>query len=376
MATLTCPPALNAAMTNAEVDDVMVRGYVAIKAQDLRSAEEAFLSVVTQSPDSARAPEAMLRLGHLQLHSDSVAALTTFTSLVEKRPESAEAVTAYYRIGSLNTRRHYYDDARAAFIAVSEHKEASPMNKGRARLEASFVELMKFFAKEYWGRSQDGSPQLVRSDALRIKIEHLETARKEFESIRDDYAKSKYPELAAIADCGIGEIYLLGEMPYLAERAYWRAIRQYGDMPDALITLARTGLAQALYREGKAEKALEQYDLMLSNFTVGKVHGFEVAPKSLRPATMIWKAVALHDLGRMDEALAMAQQVKGELQSNNDAKSNQLMAEAEVWEGALLTNVGRTAEAIASLRDVIEKHPDTKEALRAQSLLSELEGGN
>lgn len=373
---LTRPPAVHSAMTQVEVDEAMGRGYAAIDSQDVNGAMAAFESVIREAPGSARVPEAMSKLGHLQLRIGSSQAEGTLKSLAEAYPESPDALKACWRLGGLNTRNRHYDDAKAAFLTASEHKATSSVDRGRARLEASFVELMKFFANEYYGKGKDGSPELVRSDAAQIKIEHLETARKELEAIRSDYGKSKNPELAAIADCGIGEIYLLGKTPHLAERAYWRAIRQYGDMPVALNTLARAGLGQALYRQGKLQKALEQYDLMLDNFVVGKVDGFEVATKSLRPATLIWKAVVLHDLGKMDEALAAAQQAKAELGSETDARSNELKAQAELWEGRLLRNTGKPAEAMAILQSVIDEHPGTQEALRAQSLLSELKGGN
>lgn len=373
---LTCPAALRAAMSESAVDEAMTRGYSAIRAQDTEGAKSAFLSVLTEAPDSPRAAEAMLRLGHLQLRTDSAEACDTFESLVAKYPEAEEAVTAFYRLGSLNTRRYYYDDAQAAFRAAAQHQAASKLNQGRARLDAAFVEIMKFWAGEYWGRGKDGKIQMVRSDAADIKVQHLENARKEFEAIRDAFAKTTNPEIAAIADCAIGEIYLLGQTPHLAERAYWRAIRQYGTMPDALNTLARYGVAQAMHKQGKLEKVLEQYDLMLNNFASGKVHGFEAASPQLRANAYLWKVVTLHDLGRLDEALAVTRQAKAEIGPITDGKIRQASAKIELWEGSLLARVEQADEAVEILQSVIDKYPDTPQAIRAGLILSELRGGN
>lgn len=370
---LTHPPAVHSAMTQVEVDEAMARGYAAIESQDINGAMAAFESVVKEAPDSARVPEAMSKLGHLQLRIGSSQAEGTLKSLVEKHPESAEALKACWRLGGLNTRSRNYDDAKAAFIAASVHKAASEVDRGRARLEASFVEVMKFFANEYWGKGQDGGLQLVKSDATQTKIEHLETARKEFEAIRDGYAKSQNPEIAAIADAAIGEIYLLGKTPNLAERACWRAIREYGDMPSPLNTLARYGIAQAKYYQGDSEGALEQLDTALNEFAPGKVQGVEVAPKSLKGSIGVWKVNMLFDLGKLDEALTAAREAQAWTEGLTEPAALKARSQLMLWDGYLTSQTGLPDEATVTLESVITQFPGTQQAIRAQQILKALE---
>lgn len=219
---LAHPATLNAAMSQSAVDEAMTRGYVAIKAQDTEGAKAAFLSVVAEAPDSTRAPEAMLRVSFLQLREGSPEALESFKAVTEKYPNSVEAVNALSRLGSLYMRKKCYDDSQSAFLAAAGHKECAESLKARSKLNAAFVEIMKAHGNEYWARDTDGNFQLVKTDFAAAKIQHLEMARKQFEAIRNEYAGGSSPQFAAIADAAIGEIYLLGKTPALAERSYWR----------------------------------------------------------------------------------------------------------------------------------------------------------
>ncbi len=253
-------------------------------------------------------------------------------------------------------------------------QQATLADKGCARLLSAFIELERFSSSQY-----DGKERVARYDAAEVKAQRLESARKEFEAIRDEFAKSANPEIAAIADCAIGEIYILGNIPHLAERAYWRAIRQYGTMPDALNALARYGVAQAMYRQGSLDKALEQCDLVLKDFTPGWVHGFRVTPPGMRGNVYLTKVVTLNDLGLLDEALAVAQSARAELQAVTDPETRQSLHETpariQLWEGSLLAQLGRPGEAEETLQGVIDDYPGKEQAVRARLMLSELRGG-
>lgn len=367
-------PALHAEMSQSAVDEAMSRGYAAIKAQDREGAKAAFLSVVTDALVSPKVPEAMTRLGHLQLPKEPDDALQTFTSLVEKYPDSPYAVTAYYRLGALNTRQQYYDDAQAAFKAASQHKTASQVNKGRARLEAAFVEVMKFYANEYWGRDENGHHQLLKPDTAEAKVKRLEDARKQFEAIRDDFAKSEHREIAAIADCAIGEIYLLGKIPHLAEKAYWRAIRQYGTMPGPLNALARYGIGQAKYSGGDPEGAVEQFDLAVSGFAAGDVCGISVAPLRMKGNAGLWKVVALESMDRVEDALAAVNQLGDQLEARDPAMAA-VAPSILLWKGSLLSRTGSVEPAMRALQRVIDEYPISSEAKTASLIMSDIQRG-
>ena len=365
-------------MSATAVNDLMSRGYQAIKANDVATAKSAFQTVLKDAAASSRAAEAMLRIGYLQLRESSPEALATFKAVTEQHPNAVEAVNAFCKLGSLHMRKKCYDDSQSAFLAAAGHEAAPTSIKARSQLNAAFVEIMKAHANEYWARDVDGKFQLVRTDSAAAKIEHLEMARKQFQVIRTEYARGSSPQFAAIADAAIGEIYLLGKTPALAERAYWRAIREYGTMPAALNTLARYGVAQARYHQGDPEGALEQLNQALDEFAPGYVEGFEVAPKSLKGSISVWKVAVLFELGQLDEALAAAKQTQAEVGVLPTPAARQAHAQLLLWDGYLTSEIGSVDEAVETLQSVIARHPSTPQATRAGLILRglEMEGTN
>jgi TolA-binding protein len=370
-------PAVGAAMSGTDVDRAMARGYAAIKVNDVAAATAAFSSVIQNAPDSPTVPLALLRLGHLQLKTDSSAALDTFSALAKRYPNAPQTVMALNRIGALDSRLHRYDDAQNAFRQAAEHKCSSSIDRGKALLQVAFLDIMKFYTTEYWGMNKDGALIGVKSDTPEAKAQHLEDARKLFEAVRDEYAKSAGEEkqIAAIADAAIGEIYLAGKIPHLAERAYWRALREYGPMPGPLNSLARYGIGQAKYRRGDLKGAVEQFDLLTKDFAAGQACGMTVAPANMRAQAAVWKVVALSEMGQLDEALAAARVAKAELASNPDSSFSKPKANLDLWEASLLSRTGSAGEAVNTLQSVIDKYPGTPQAYRAKLVLSELKGG-
>jgi len=377
LALAACPSAQSAAMSETEVDEAVARGYAAIKANDVPAAKAAFLSVVENAPDSPKAPEAMLRVGHLQLRADAAQALATLAALAERYPHAAETVTALHRVGSLHMRLKRYDDAQKAFRQAADHSKSSQMNRGKALLQVGFLDIMKFWAGEYWARDSEGSLVRVKSDTPEAKTQHLEDARKRFEAVRAEYAgkPGEEKQIAAIADAAVGEIYLTGKMPRLAEEAYWRVLQEYGAMPAPLNSLARYGIAQAKFRAGDLAAAAEQFDLLLSEFVPGGVCGITVATRSMRANAAVWKVLALSEMGQLDEALAAARQAKQEIAADADPSLSKPAANLGLWEASLLSRTGSAEEAIQALQRVIDNYSGTPYAYRAKLVLKQLTGG-
>jgi TolA-binding protein len=369
-----CPSVLGKAMADREVSDAMGRGYAAIKVKDFESAKTAFASVVKDGVGSSRVPEAMMTLGSLQLKTDKATAVNTYTLLAKLYPNAPEAAIVMYRVGSLNIRDKYYRDAQDACRAVATNKGTCDLNRGRASLQIGFIDVMKYWADEYWDRANDGTPYLVRPSETGDKKQYLESAGKQFETTRELYAKSKSPEIAAVADVAVGEIHILSHEPSLAETAYRRALDGYGSMPDKLVTLAHYGLGQALYGQGDLSGALEQFDQALSKFAPGGLYGFGFAPKKALSDIYAWKVLSLYGLKHFDEALAVAQQARTELEKDSELRDSAV--NMDLWEGLILCQMDKTSDGLSVLHNVIDEHPDTPYAIRARSVIPQFEKGD
>lgn len=369
-----CPDALGKAMDDREVNGAMARGYAAINAGDFESAKAAFASVAKDGKDSPRVPTAMMVLGTLQSKTDKATAANTYNLLAKLYPNAPEAAIVMYRLGSLNISDKYYPDAQDAFRVVTTNKGACGLNRGRASLQIGFVDVMKYWADEYWDRAGDGTYYLVKSGGEVDKRQYLNSARKQFETTRDLYARSENPEIAAVADAAIGEMHLLTNEPSLAEATYRRALDGYGPMPDKLVTLAHYGLGQALYGQGNLDGALEQFDQALSKFAPGGLYGFGVAPKKALSDMYSWKVLSLYGLKRFDEALIAAREARTELEKDPELKDRAV--NMDLWEGFILYQAGMTSDGLSILHNVINEHPDTPDAVNARSVIWQFEKGD
>jgi len=373
-----CPSVLGVAMSESQVSDAMTSGYMAIKAKNFESAKVIFASIVKDGAKSAKVPEAMKTLGNLQLETDPATASNTYSLLAKLYPDTPEAASALYRLGMLGMRTKYLNDARDAFVAAAENKSISESNRGQALLQAGFVDLMKYYANEYWDRTDDGIPYVVKPGEADDKDQYLESARKQFETTEGLFAKSKYSAVAAVADAALGEIYLLSGKPALAEVAYRKVLEQYSGVPERLVTLAHYGLGQALYGQKNLDGALAEYDQALSQFTPGGLSGgligFQVAPKRALGDMHGCKVLTLYGLKRFDEALTAARKAKIEMEKDSELRDRAV--NMDMWEGLILCQMDRKAEGLSVLRNVIAEHPDTPYADRARLVISQFEEGD
>ncbi len=360
------------ARADDQAPSAMARGYAAIKSKDYKAANAAFLSVAESSPDSALVPEALLRLGGLQV-KDTDQAVITFDSLVQRYPDSPQAVTALHRLGALHLRAHRYDDAQSALKRAAECKASALENRGSARLQYGFLDIMKCTSADYWGRGPSGDLVRVKEQSAEAKALHLSSAIQTFKSVRSEFAGSAHPEVAAVADAALGEIYLLGHLPRLAERAYWQVLRDHANTPAALVSIAHYGLAQARYAQADPEDALRELDAALDSFATGRVCGISMPRPKMLGELYVWKVQVLVDLDRADDALSAARTGRSLVGSSPEASSS--CAKLMLWESSVLEATGRKDEAQQVLRLLVNKYPKAPQAPQALNSLSWLNGG-
>ncbi len=372
---LACPSIHAATMSESAVNDAMAQGDAADKSGDYAGAETIYNSVVANAPNSPKAPEAMAHVGALQYKTNRRAeSMNTYKALVQRYPDTSEAATVWYRMGAAYMRDKSFQDSQDAFRASAENKSVSVLDRGRALLQVSFVDMMRYFGSEFWGTAVDGSPILIRPDLTGGRELYLDSARKQFEATRDLFAKSQNPEIAAVADAAIGETYLLSGQPAQAEEAYRNVSSKYGPIPGKLVNLAQCGLCEALYGQGKLESALVQFDQALRGFSPGGEYGFGIAPVEAKADLHAWKVLSLYGLKRFDEALVAAREGKTEM-SNDSALASQAPT-MELWEGLILCQMDRISEGLPILRSIITDHPGTSYAAHASVVISQFEEAN
>lgn len=370
---LVCPSVLAVTMSESAVADAMARGDAATKAGDIAGAEAIYSAIVENAPNSPSAPEAMAHVGALQYKANRrTEAMDTYKALVQRYPDTSEAATVSYRMGAEHMHNNRLQDSQDAFAAAAANKHISDLNRGRALLQVGFVDMMKYFAAEYWNRAHDGSPILVRPlDGDRDQ--YLASALTQFETTRKLYAAGKTPGIVAVADAAMGEIYLLSQKPALAEEAYRKVLSENGPIPDKLANLAQYGLGQALYGQDNLEGALDQFDQALSKFAPGGEYGFGVAPVQTKADLHAWKVLSLYGLKRFDEALSAAREGKAALEE--DAALSDQAASMELWEGLILCQMGKTDDGLTVMRNVITEHKGTRYATQATSVISQFDEG-
>ena len=364
---LACPSVLAGTMSENEVSDAMVRGYTAIKANDFDSAKAIFAAVARDAPTSPRAPEAMAALGSVYYKTDDeTTAMNTYRALVQNYPDTPEAGYVLYRLGSQEMRTRRFADAQQDFRAAADNKHISNLDRGRALLQIGFVDLAEYFAYQ----NGNNLPLLITpGDGQPI----LDSAKQQFQATRNLYANSVNPEIAAVADAALGEIYLLSGRPILAEEAYRRVSGEYGPIPLRLATLAQYGLGEALYGQGDLASALQRFDQALNDFSPGGEYGLGVAPIEAKADLHAWKVLTLYGLKRFDEALDAAQEGKAELEE--DPALADKVPTMDLWEGNILCQMGNTGVGLTILQGIITDHPGTPQATHAAAVISQFEGG-
>lgn len=360
-----CPGALGGVMSEREVDDAMVRGYTEIKAKDVETAKATFAAIVQNAANSPKAPEAMMVLGALQFKTDRTTGMNTYKALAEKYPDSSAAATVLYRIGSEEMRLKHFSISQDAFRAAAEKKSFSSLNRGRALLQVGFIDIMRYFAATD-GASPLGSPG--------SREQYLETALKQFEATRALYAGNKEQGIVAVANCAIGEIYLLSRRPVLAQEAYRRVVDASGSVPGKLITLGHYGLGQAFFGQGDLESALPQFEQALNDFVPGGEYGFGVARKMSEGHLHSWRVATLYGLKRFDAALIAAREARTKLEA--DPELAQYGVVMDLWEGLILCHMDKQSEGLKILLDVASQHPGTSYATQANTVISQFEQGD
>ncbi len=108
-----------------------------------------FALATDYQPDSLRI--LALQQAYIALHKgDITQARLFFETVVELFPESPEAAEGLFRLAHLDIREHFFDDAQRRFEQVVNHHAARPDFIARAKLQLGFVDIMKFFTRQWW----------------------------------------------------------------------------------------------------------------------------------------------------------------------------------------------------------------------------------
>lgn len=344
-----------------------------------------WLFVIPSMPEADCQPASLSRLILQQAYTtlrsgDNATARLLFESVIELFPESPEAAESLFRLAHLDIRERYFDDAQRHFEQVVKHPSAHPDFVARAKLQLGFVDIMKFFTCRWWRRETGGEERMVELSKQEA-WQHLERAKSTLEAVASEYT-TKDSTVVAVAKLGIGEIYLLQKQPRLAERIYWEIVRKWGAKELPLLLLAHYGIGIAKVAQDDEENALEHFQWVIQNFSVGGVlENMVFVPPDLKVKARLWKVNCWMANGQKDKALSEAQVAEQEgrallAKTNLEIHRQNLrrwITRARLWQGALLREIGRNQEAEKILLDTISEFGDLPESDKSL-LLWALEG--
>lgn len=206
-------------------------------------------------------------------------------------------------------------------------------------------------------------------------------AKNFLETIAFEYDK-KDATVVAVAKLGISEIYLLQKQPRLAECVYWEIVRKWGMREIPLLLLAHFGIGVAKKAQNDEKGALEHFDWVIQNFSVGGVlENMVFVFPEFKIKARLWKVNCWIAAGQKDYALAEAQIAEVEGRALLDKETSETrrqalrrwIAKARLWQGALLREIGGNQEAEKILLDTVAEFGDLPEGEKSLILWT-LEG--
>lgn len=288
-----------------EAKDDMAGHYVAVR--------EAFLEALHFNPSSARAPQALINLGYLNLAvGNEPEAKAYFDLLRRKYPQDFNVPFIDYYWGEYFARRGQWNQAADHFQAViQQYPDSQPVLPSAVGLVRALAEL-GFWAKAWeivdfvekrWPRYYIDDPEFL-SLAGQVAMNHdlLDAARERlwlYFNLMGDKGAS-----ADMALARIGDIYLRQNSPQAAKRIYEKAAAEFPDKEGGLIAmmrLAEEGIVDSPTLEGMAAVFDRPFSLRPERIYTDIVTRFPDSP--LAPVARLKLAMWYLWTGRFDAAV-------------------------------------------------------------------------
>ena len=151
-------------------------------------------------------------------------------------------------------------------IKAIAHPQAHPRLVAMAKLSVGFVGIQKFIAGKWKVRDSNGKEgwRILNGKAF---WDVLEEAHRYLEGIAKEYS-GQDGSVTAAAKLGVAKIWLLRQLPRLAERVYWEVIKKWGRNDLVLTGLARYGIAVSKAEHGDDKEAIRAFDAFIQKFQV------------------------------------------------------------------------------------------------------------
>jgi len=331
-------------------------------------------------PDNATAqsePQRLLQDAYAALRQGDIdRARLLFETITELYPLSPEAAEGWFRLGQIERADLFLDDAVACFQKAISHPYAYPRLVALAKLSIGFVGIQKFTAGRWKERDSNGKEQWKALEMGKAFWDVLEEARHLLEGIAREYSGQDVSVTAA-AKLGVAKIWLLRQLPRLAERTYWEVIKKWGRGDPVLTGLARYGVAVAKAKQGNYEEAIQAFDAFIQNFRAGSaLNGLLVLSEDWKLKARTWKAFLLVGTGQRGRALSelqLAEREGWEMAKQLKGDSLKLVrgwiAKVRMWQANLLDEADRPKEAERLLLETFAELGDTPEGQRALTML-------
>ncbi len=185
---------------------------------------DAFTQVRTKYPNSPEAVEALARIGFLESRHDTVKAIGDFESFLSQAPSHSLAPDVRQSLARLYLRKGDLDRAEAAFDAVRGTPGASPSVVDEAQLQSGFVKIVRYYrtgdrsqlqtAMASLGRSHSSGSLKVRARAdlgtaeAMLLLGQVKQARRAYQAAANTYTSAPYFRGMALYGVGVCSQYL------------------------------------------------------------------------------------------------------------------------------------------------------------------------
>ena len=373
-------------------------GEACYLAGDYRSAAEAYQALVDRWPQSPRAPQALYGLAAAQLdQKNPAAAERSLDMLLGKSPEAKLAARGRFLRGQVRYDGRKYaeaaDDLQSALAADLSAKE-----KSDARY---LLGLCRMGLKQYPAAAavldellrQD--PQYARADTAQYQLAWALSLGGDQAKAADAFAEvlKRYPQSprAAEAEYHAGELAEKAKDYAKALGHYFAAQEKAGRAEPAEKALFKLGWCY--YQQGDFRHAVESFQYQRYVFPQGPLAG-EAAyleAESLFRGQQYAEALAAY--GRWQTFSSTAEQAQALLHAAEAAGRLKQWEKSLDWAGQCVRqfpalpaasealcqqawaqqNLGKTAEALALYRQVIDRAPNEESAARAQFQIGKLQ---
>jgi len=374
-------------------------------AQQLRAqVRSAYEKVIKEFPDTPEAADAYLGLAAMaEEDEDWIAAAKAYERLLTEFPKSASAPEAQFRLAGVLFSQGAWSDARRAYLLAADtypkHALAIPALISAADCSAKNGDITEAL-RDYKGieRSQQGSnfsmTVRLKTAELLLKGKRFAEAVEAFKSVLPDLPDLRRPDVEmqlALAQLKAGQseaarTTLLALLPRatvepLAWNVHWhlamayeeeekpldagRAFVQLADKfpGSAQVLDARMHAAHAFLAAEMADHASEQIEAVLVGV---KGCAPEVRAK-MEPQALYTAAKAAQQAGDIVKANARLAALR------QNYPDHTLVLDADFAQANALVEGGRVDEAIALLRQVVRRYPDSPRATALVMRIAELQ---